>query len=310
MLEYHYLFEIGEFTMLKQKRILFFLVPIMLATLTYADKTEESKIRQQHSFDFSSIVSSFMNTNNKLKEKTNLAGKQRMLTQRMTKLALLIDADIKIKQNTKKLTKATLAYAKNLDTLKSNNQKITEQLQIIQKLWKPFQENIENIIQKKERKKSITYLMKHNEELLNNSNMLVTLYAKSNSSLNYLDQAKLYIVNLAGRQRMLLEKMSKEKILLLNQHTEYDNKLRKSIDTFELALLQLRMGDSKKVPNVSNPKLIEKLNVIEPIWSKLKPLYGKKDLNKKELSTLVRQSSLLLLESNIYVKLTELETEY
>ena len=296
--------------MLKQKKIILFLLPIILISLTYADKAEETKIRQQHFSDFSSIVSSFMNTNNKLKEKTNIAGKQRMLTQRITKLALLIDADIKIKQNTKKLTKATNAYDKNLNALKSNKQEITKQLQIIQKLWKPFQKSIENIIQKKEKKNSITYLIEHNEELLKNSNTLVTLYEKSNSSLNYLDQAKLYIVNLAGRQRMLLEKMSKEKILLLNQHKEYDNKLKNSINTFELALQKLRMGDKNKIPKVTNPKLVEKLNIIEPIWSKLKPLYVKKDLTKKELSILIRQSSLLLLESNIYVKLTEVETEY
>jgi hypothetical protein len=35
-----------------------------------------------------------------------------------------------------------------------------------------------------------------------------------------------------------------------------------------------------------------------------------KNLTKKELSKLIRKSSLLLLESNIYVKLIEVETEY
>ena len=297
--------------MLKHKKNILLLLPIIIITLTHADKTKESKIRQQHSSDFSSIVNSFMNTNNKLKEKTNLAGKQRMLTQRITKLALLIDANIKIKQNTKKLDKATNAYAKNLDLLKSKDSKITEQLKIIQKRWTPFHKNINNIIQKKEKEKSISYLMEHNEELLKNSNTLVTIYETSDSHLNYLDQAKLYIVNLAGRQRMLLEKMSKEKILLFKKNDTYTNKLKTSMSDFESALHVLRAGNhDQHVPSVSNPKLKEKLNIIEALWKKLKPLYEKNNLTKKELSTLIRQSSLLLLESNIYVKLTELEIEY
>jgi hypothetical protein len=258
--------------------------------------------------DFSSIIESFEEGNNRLKEKTNLAGKQRMLTQRITKLALLIDSNIKSKKNIKKLQKETKLYSQNLITLQSDNDKSTKQLQIITNLWRPFKKNIENVIQKK---KGIEYITQHNEELLNASNKLVSIYETSNLNLNYLDKAKLHIVNLAGRQRMLLEKMSKEKILLFKKDNTYKNKLKTSISEFDSALKKLRSGDSTKhIPKVSNPKLIKKLNIIEPLWKKLKPLYIKEDLNQKELLTLIRQSSLLLLESNIYVKLTELETEY
>ena len=288
--------------MVKHHKIIVFLLSTLFTISAYA---QESKL------DFSSIVNSFMQKNNQLNEITNRAGKQRMLTQRMTKLSLLISLDIKTKKNIKKLKKASKTYADNLAKLQSKNPKITQQLHIIEKLWNPFYKNINNVIQNNEKDTSINYLVEHNKELLQNSNKLVKLFATSDSHLNYLDKAKLTIVNLAGRQRMLLEKMSKEKILILKKNKRYASQLKNSMNTFDMTLKKLKVGDkSQKILGVTNPKLINKLKVIEPLWEELKPLYAKEEIDKKELSKLIRQSSLLLLESNIYVKLTELEREY
>ena len=261
--------------------------------------------------EFSSIIDSFMDNSNKLKEQINIAGKQRMLTQRMIKLALLIDEEIKREKNIKKLNNAIKHYSDNLKALQSENPQIHQQLETIQKLWSPFLENIESIIQNKKENKALQYLIDNNIKLLKSSNKLVTIYENSKEELNYLDKAELDIVNLAGRQRMLLEKMSKEKILLFKEKSEYKKELSSSVNDFDQALQQLRKGDKEKhFPKVTNPKLIKKLNVIEPLWAELKALYKKDKITKKELSHLIRKSSLLLLESNIYVKLIELETEY
>ncbi len=261
--------------------------------------------------EFSSIIDSFMDNSNKLKEQINIAGKQRMLTQRMIKLALLIDEEIKREKNIKKLNNAIKHYSDNLKALQSENPQIHQQLETIQKLWSPFLENIESIIQNKKENKALQYLIDNNIKLLKSSNKLVTIYENSKEELNYLDKAELDIVNLAGRQRMLLEKMSKEKILLFKEKSDYKKELSSSINDFDQALQQLRKGDKEKhFPKVTNPKLIKKLNVIEPLWAELKALYKKDKITKKELSHLIRKSSLLLLESNIYVKLIELETEY
>ena len=261
--------------------------------------------------EFSSIIDSFMDNSNKLKEQINIAGKQRMLTQRMIKLALLIDEEIKREKNIKKLNNAIKHYSDNLKALQSENPQIHQQLETIQKLWSPFLENIESIIQNKKENKALQYLIDNNIKLLKSSNKLVTIYENSKEELNYLDKAELDIVNLAGRQRMLLEKMSKEKILLFKEKSDYKKELSSSINDFDQALQQLRKGNKEKhFPKVTNPKLIKKLNVIEPLWAELKALYKKDKITKKELSHLIRKSSLLLLESNIYVKLIELETEY
>ncbi len=303
MLEYYKL-TIQEFTMFTMHKIIKLLLLILLSTTyVHAQETDFSEL--------SSIIDSFIDNSAKLKKQTNIAGKQRMLTQRMTKLALLVDEDIKRKKNIKKLNKATKHYSDNLQTLESNNPKIHQQLETIQKLWLPFLKNIENIIQKKEEKKALKYLIDNNKKLLQSSNKLVTIYENSEANLNYLDKAKLKIVNLAGRQRMLLEKMSKEKILVFKNNSDYKKELSSSIDDFDKALQKLKKGDNKNhLPRVTNPKLIEKFNVIEPLWKELKPLYKKNKLTKRELSKLILKSSLLLLESNIYVKLIEVETEY
>lgn len=281
------------------------LLLLLLITTTFANSKE---------VDFSalsSLVNSFMETNDKLKKKINIAGKQRMLTQRMTKLSLLIGKEIKRTKNSKKLKRATNQYQKNLLTLKSDNPEITKQIETIEKVWSPFLENINNLMQKKETKKSIDYIIDNNEKLLKNSNKLVMLYKNSNKELNYLEKAKLEIVNLAGKQRMLLEKMGKEKILLLSNNQEYKKRLNHSIDEFDMALTLLEDGNKKRhLPQVSNPKLLEKISVIKSLWKEVKPLYQQENLTNKELSKLIRKSSLLLLESNIHVKLIELELEY
>ena len=289
------------FTMRKIIKLLL-LIPLSTTSI-HAQEVDFSKL--------SSIINSFIDNSDKLKKQTNIAGKQRMLTQRMTKLALLIEEDIKRKKNIKKLNKATKHYRENLKILESDNPEIHQQLEIIKKLWLPFLKNIKHVIQKKEEKKALQYLIDNNKNLLQGSNKLVNIYENSEENLNYLDKAKLNIVNLAGRQRMLLEKMSKEKILLFKNKSEYKKELSSSINDFDQALQQLKKGDDKKhLPRVTNPKLIEKLNIIEPLWKELKPMYQKSNLTKKELSKLIRKSSLLLLESNIYVKLIEVETKY
>jgi len=261
--------------------------------------------------DLSSIVDSYMEDKNKLKEKINQAGKQRMLTQKISKLSLLIEKNIKKKKNIKKLKNAGSIFSKNLKELSSEKSQIKKQLDYINSLWKPFYANIQNIIKNKNIKKSTEYIIKNNERLLKESNNLVKLYEESDKQLNYLDKAKLHIVNLAGRQRMLLEKMGKEKLLTLENKNNYDKKLKSSITDFEKALRSLRVGDQKEhIPKLTNPKLIKKLNIIEPLWKKIKSLYLKESLTKKEIRKLILKSSLIRLEYNIYVKLAELEIEY
>jgi len=295
------------------KSILLLMLPM---TILVADNS-----KSVGQLDFSSLVNDFMEEGNALKKTINLSGKQRMLTQRMSKLALQISLNVQKSASTKKLEKFSALYAKTLagfkngdDDLginKATNAKVIEQISVVEKVWKPFEENIQKIIDGKDDGKSLSYVIANNEKVLAQSNELVQRYEASNTSSNYLEKARLRVVNVAGRQRMLTQKMTKEKLLLLKGKKEYSKKLDSTIKLFDTSLIALIMGD--KTQNISKPtneKIINQLKVVSKMWSKLKPLYVKKKNTAKELAMIISKNSILLKEMNAMVQMAEKEVEY
>ncbi len=278
--------------------------------------------RQKQRLKFASIINSFMNKSNKLKRLVNLSGKQRMLTQRMTKLSLLVSSNIKKKDNIKRLKKFSSLYNQTLIAFKKGDKElnctpiktkaINEQIKVIEEKWDIFYKNIKNIIDGKDKSgKSLKYVINHNEELLKVSNELVKRYEKANKSQNYLDKARLHIVNVAGRQRMLTQKMTKEKLLISKGYKEYVPKLEKTIKLFDDSLNALINGDSKQmIEKPANKKIKKQLEKVASIWKELKPLYIKNKPSSKEMATIIKENPILLSEMNKMVKMSEVEIEY
>jgi len=278
--------------------------------------------RQKQRLKFASIINSFMNKNYMLKRLVNLSGKQRMLTQRMTKLSLLVSSNIDKKENIKRLIKVSSLYNqtliafvqgdKELNCTPLKNEAIEAQIQVIQKRWDIFYKNIKNIIEDKDKSgKSLKYVVDNNEELLKVSNELVKRYEQSNRSQNYLDKARLRIVNVAGRQRMLTQKMTKEKLLISKGNREYIPKLKKSIELFDNSLYALINGDSNQtIVKPTNEKIKKQLEKVASIWEKLKPLYENDKPTAKEMATIIKENPILLSEMNKMVKMAEVEIEY
>jgi len=278
--------------------------------------------RQKQRLKFASIIGNFMNKNSMLKRLINLSGKQRMLTQRMTKLSLLVSLNINKKENKKRLVKFSSLYNQTLQAFKNGdkelnckpikNPSINEQIVVIEKKWKPFYKNIQNIINRKDKdKKSLKYVINNNEELLKVSNELVKRYEKSNKSTNYLDKARLHIVNVAGRQRMLTQKMTKEKLLIAKGEKEYSDKFQKTIKLFDDSLNALINGNSKQmIVKPTNKTIKKQLAKVAKIWKKLKPLYEKPKPTPKELATIIKENPILLSQMNKMVKMSEVEIEY
>ncbi len=278
--------------------------------------------REKQRLKFSSIINSFMNRNNQLKRLVNLSGKQRMLTQRVTKLSLLVSSNINKKENIKRLLKFSSLYNQTLNAFKDGDRElncipiksksIDEQIEVIEKKWKPFYQHIKNIANQKDKnEKSLKFVIDNNEELLSVSNELVKRYEKSNKSQNYLDRARLRIVNVAGRQRMLTQKMTKEKLLISKGSKEYKLKLQKTIKLFNDSLNALINGDSNQtIVKPTNKKIKEQLAKVLSIWKRLKPLYLKEKLSSKEMETIIRDNPILLSEMNKMVKMSEVEIEY
>ena len=299
---------------LLNKTLLLFILPVTVLV------AEAPKTTTQ--LDFSSLVNDFMEEDNILKKTINLSGKERMLTQKMTKLALQSTLNIQKDESRKALKKVADLYAKTLTGFKNGdsdlgleattNKKVKEQIAVVEKAWKPFYEAVNKIVEGKDKDgKALDYVVKNNEKLLKLSNNLVEAYESSNTSINYLEKARLHLVNVAGRQRMLTQKMTKEKLLLLKGENSYAPKLAKSVKLFDSSLTALIKGDkSQNITKPTNEKIIKQLKVVSKLWEELKPLYEKKKNSPKELATIITKNETLLKEMNAMVKMAEKEAEY
>jgi len=278
--------------------------------------------RQKRNIAFASLVDSFMNQVNINKKRVSLSGKQRMLTQRMTKLAILIKSNINKKSNQEKLVRFSTLYDKTLNAFKNgdkelgcipaNDKSIKEQIAVIQKAWQPFYAHIKKIINDQDSDgKSLDYVVAHNENLLAVSNELVKRYEKSNKSQNYLDKAMLHIINIAGRQRMLTQKMTKEKLLIAKGHAEYNKKLQATIKLFDDSLQALINGDpSQAIVKPTNKEIKAQLVKVSDIWATLKPIYQKEKPTTKELAVIIEKNPILLAEMHKMVNMAEQVADY
>ncbi len=110
---------------------------------------------------------------------------------------------------------------------------------------------------------------------------------------------------------MLTQKMTKEKLLAENGKSEYKDKLNKTIELFDKSLKNLTNGNLKEnILKPTNDKIIKQLDTVNKIWNRLKPLYEKDNLSKRELNILIKKNPILLKEMNTMVKMAEVEMEY
>jgi len=150
----------------------------------------------------------------------NIAGKQRMLTQKMSKEVFYI----KYRQSTdfRELNSAVDLFENNLNDLTNGNsakgiyppqnKKIKLKLEEVNSLWYPFKNEIQKVENEVNLiKKDLEALVSKTTTLLKESDNIVQVMVKNNMSGVFID--------LSGRQRMLSQRMS----LFLERYLRTDN---------------------------------------------------------------------------------------
>jgi len=180
-------------------------------------------------------------------------------------------------------------------------------------LWKPFTREVQKLSDAQGRdKKALLYILKNEQALLKASDRLVQIYEDSDADQDALQKARLRVVNVAGRQRMLTQKMTKEKLLwYMLKSPKQKQKMFQTVTMFEETLAGLIEGDPQKgIPKATNPKIKAQLRKVEQIWTRIKPLYTREKINQKERDLLIRVNPILLKEMHRAVGLMEQEVEY
>jgi hypothetical protein len=279
--------------------------------------------RQKQQKKLSHIVKEYIDNKNIMRKLVNISGKQRMLTQRLTKLTIECVLNINDHKSCKKINRYVKEYERALVTFVRGNtnrglpptkdKKALIQIKKIISLWKPFAKSLRTIAKTEGKdKEALVNILKNEQKLLKESDKLVKIYESGDKDQDDLQKARLHIVNIAGRERMLTQKMTKEKLLWLKLSSKKQKKkMLATMKLFEDSLNNLIEGNSNKnLPKATNQKIVDQLAKVKEIWEKIKPLYLKEKLSKKELQLLIKVNPILLNEMNKAVDLMEKEVEY
>ncbi len=296
---------------------------IMIAstlTLVAFDAQQKTELRAKRTLKLSSIVNAYISSKNAKRHSINLAGKQRMLTQKMMKLAVMRTLDI----DSEKSKQALLQTAKLYDTTlkgflagdntlalkRVTDPKVISFIKQLQKEWEIFYKDIALLDTKSTH---ISSLIEKNTKLLSDSDRLVKLLKRYGTKSNFMEKSRENIIDIAGRERMLLEKMTKEKLLVTKGiQVEKNRKSQKAtMQLFDDSLRALREGDSKlHIAKAHNQKILTQLDKVDTLWHELRGAYLKDDSSKKTLSDLVAKAERLRDEMNRAVHLYETIADY
>jgi hypothetical protein len=215
----------------------------------------------------------------------NLSGKQRMLTQKMSKEALLIIKGIAIEENRKNLKETIALFDKTLYGLRDGDKDLqlpkTEEKEILNainkeiQLWSIFKVFLDNIVNNKADKDTLKAVEIANMPLLKLMNDIVLLYEKKYASDISPNSAK--TINLAGRERMLIQKMTKELLLIANniKSDSYIKSLKSDGKLFQNKLLEL----IEEREHIKEERLRKRVNNIQELWEDYKRLIASTEVS-------------------------------
>lgn len=259
----------------------------------------------------------------------NLSGKQRMLTQKMSKEMMLIALNHEVDTNLKNLAATSSLFDRTLKGLRDGDVDLrlptTVSKRIIKQLdkintnhWQDFYGLVQAVpVAKKVSKEQVALLAETNLPLLTQMNKCVKLYEKDAAKAGLKSDPGLAVtINLSGKQRMLTQKMSKEFLLIAYGHQVEDNKLNllETATLFDRTLRGLLDGDEiLDLPSTKNEDIRKQLMVVMDLWKSFKPIVDvavdpkTTSISQEQISTLAKSNLPLLKEMNKAVGMYEKE---
>lgn len=252
----------------------------------------------------------------------NVAGKQRMLSQKMSKEFLLVVLQADADDNKKNAAATMKLFGDNLKLLLSGDAErslpvppadVRAQLTQVDTLWTTFRTTLEGGLSGGEvAPATLANIQTQSETLLAEMNKAVKLYEDASKTAGFTTTGT--VVNLAGKQRMLSQKMSKE-ICFIALNVDVDGNraaLQKDQELFAKTLKGLVKGDADLgLPGTSSESIVRQLEKVAKVWTRFEAIVqsvAKGDATTKDMvKELASVNPELLNEMNKAVTMFESE---
>jgi Type IV pili methyl-accepting chemotaxis transducer N-term len=246
----------------------------------------------------------------------NFSGKLRMLSQRIPASACALSAGVDPDGSKERLKSASEEFAKILIALQSGDESLgikgaedrKKNLVGLQKLseeWAPMQAAVTEILGGGDPATALPVLYEKNGVVLGIAQKLVTEIAATYSDPNAMSQAAAIAVDIAGRQRMLSQKMAKLACMISTGSgtAELNAELAKTIEIYDATLIALIDGmPDAGIVAAPTPELRAALVAIRDVWQGLRPLLDGAAqgtaLDAAALGSLVAETETMLAEMN------------
>lgn len=256
--------------------------------------------------------------------KVNIAGRQRMLSQRMAKASCLMSRDISFAATYDQLTQAYSLFRRSDTALRVGDAEfglsaeelpeVQSALGAIDKPWATYNSHLRDAVDSGlVEQAELESLDAESRDVLKYMNIAVFKIARSYASVvPQLPLGLTITIDVAGRQRMLTQKAVKEACMMTvsTDPSLHADRLSETIELFDLSLKALRDGyeDVGVIPAPTR-EIDRKLSEVEGLWQPVKAVLNRaaegEVLSDRDLGRVARMSEPLLQTMNEAVGLYE-----
>jgi len=213
-------------------------------------------------------------------ERINFAGKLRMLSQRIASASCHLNAGIEPEDSREILSSGAEEFQRIVEALENGDEglgiigpesrrKTLMAIESLKAAWDPFYQASNELLADHNDSAAFEYISANNMELLSAAQLLVSEVVAEYSDPVAITQANALLVDISGRQRMLLQKIAKESCALSMNNPTLGAKeqLEATMATFQTSLLALRDGlTSAGINPPPNDEISSGLNALWEDW--------------------------------------------